>query len=113
MDINEYLKTIPKDMNGLFMAIRECVLSTDSNFEEAIKWKNCLTYVYNQKNLIQTVLGKNKISLIFHNGAKFKDEKGLLIGEGNKVRTLRLNHENFECEVLKFYVESSILVEKK
>lgn len=108
MSINEYLDTIPKEIKQLFVSIRECIINAGPEFDEAIKWKNCLTYVYNSKNLIQTVLGKDKVSLIFHNGAKIVDEKGLLEGDGNKVRTLRINHENFRCETLGHYVRLAV-----
>jgi hypothetical protein len=55
---------------------------------EDIKWRNCLTYAL-EKNLIQTVLGKQHITLIFFDGVNLKDPRGLLDGDGAKTRSAR------------------------
>lgn len=108
MTVEQYLNTIPEENKNLFLEVRNCVLETTPLLEEAIKWKNCLTYVYKGKNLIQTVLGKNKVSLIFHNGAKIKDVDGFLEGDGSKVRTYRINTESFDEKMLANYVSLAI-----
>ena len=55
---------------------------------EDIKWKNCLTYSQ-KKKLIQTVVGKDKVTLIFLDGIHIPDPNGLLDGDGKKARSVR------------------------
>jgi hypothetical protein len=57
------------------------------------------------KNHIQTVVGKGKISLIFFEGVALKDKYGLLEGDGNKARTLRITSPDFNRKALQNYVK--------
>jgi len=107
-EVNTYLLTIPENIRLLFQKVRMCILETEPDLEEAIKWKNCLTYLSGKENLIQTVLGKEKVSLIFHNGAKLKNHGNLLEGDGAKVRTVRITSLDFEVKALKKLVEESV-----
>jgi hypothetical protein len=86
-------------------------LAAAPDFNESIKWKNCLVYG-TTKNHIQTVVGNGKISLIFFLGATLKDPYGLLEGDGKKVRTLRITSPEFNREALANYVQQSLNTEK-
>jgi len=61
---------------------------------------------------IQTVVGKGKISLIFFEGVSLKDAYGLLEGEGNKVRTLRITSSDFSKKALEDYVKQTLNTDK-
>jgi len=109
--VNEYIENLGEDIAPLFVAIRDCVLSAGPSFNESIKWKNCLVYG-TSKNHIQTVVGKGKVSLIFFEGASLKDTYGLLEGEGNKARTMRVTSPDFNREALTDYVKQTLKNEK-
>lgn len=104
--VNEYIEKIGEEKE-LFLKIREVILSVEPSLAESIKWKNCLVYTTN-KNIIQTVLGKKKVSLIFFEGASFRDEWNELNGDGNKTRTMRIESLNFNETALRAYVKLAI-----
>jgi len=105
--VNEYIENLEKDITPLFLEIRACVLSAGPSFNESIKWKNCLVYA-TTKNHIQTVVGTGKVSLIFFEGTSLKDKYGLLEGEGNQARTMRINSSDFNRMALKDYVKQTL-----
>lgn len=89
--VNAYLESLEEHLLAeLFLEIRKIVLGAVPGLAEDIKWRNCLTYSL-EKNLIQTVLGKQHITLIFFEGASLKDPKGLLEGDGAKTRSARFD----------------------
>jgi hypothetical protein len=105
--VNNYLQALPEDMEEFFLSIRDVVLAAAPSAREEIKWKNCLTYVIAEKNAIQTVLGKDKVTLIFHQGELIRDTYDLLEGEG-KVRSYRITKESFNKAALKNYVKQVV-----
>src|SRR5690349_12986970 len=86
---------------------REVILATEQDLHESIKWKNCLVYGTN-KNHIQTVVGKGKISLIFFEGVSLKDKYGLLEGDGNKARTMRITSPSFNKKAFGDHVKQRL-----
>lgn len=89
--VNAYLEALEgHPLADLFLEIRKTVLKAVPGLVEDIKWRNCLTYAA-EKNLIQTVLGKQHITLIFFDGVALKDPKGLLEGDGAKTRSARFD----------------------
>ena len=109
--VNEYIDQLGSEKN-LFLKIREVILEVEPNLDESIKWKNCLVYA-TTKNIIQTVVGKNKVSLIFFEGASFIDNWSLLTGEGNKTRTMRIENMEFNIQALQNYVQQAIAASRK
>ena len=105
--VNEYIEALGEEIAPLFLNIRACILATGPSFNESIKWKNCLVYSTN-RNHIQTVLGKGKISLIFFEGASMDDPHGLLEGDGSKTRTMRITSTDFNREALNDYVRQAL-----
>ncbi|MEM7797905.1 MAG: DUF1801 domain-containing protein [Chloroflexota bacterium] len=105
--MNDYIENLDEKIASLFLEIRAAVLGAGPAFNESIKWKNCLVYGID-KNHIQTVVGKGKISLIFFNGAAFEDRFGLLEGDGKKTRTLRITSSEFNRDALNDYVKQSL-----
>jgi hypothetical protein len=109
--VNEYIENLEASIAPLFLEIRDCVLSAGPSLNESIKWKNCLVYG-TTKNHIQTVLGKGKVSLIFFEGTSLQDKYGLLEGEGNKARTMRITSPDFNKKALTDYVKQTLKNEK-
>jgi len=105
--VNDYINALSEDIAPLFLEIRACILKAVPSFNESIKWRNCLVYSTN-KNHIQTVVGKGKISLIFFEGTSLNDPYELLEGEGKKARTMRINSLEFNKEALRDYVQQTI-----
>jgi hypothetical protein len=91
----------------LFVAVREVIRKTQPDLDENIKWKDCLTYS-TRKNVIQTVVGKGKVSLIFFDGTAIDDPEGLLEGEGKTVRTMRITAPEFDKQSLRSYVRQAV-----
>ncbi len=107
--VNDYIESLDPSIQKLFLAVRDEVLTVSGELDESIKWKDCLVYSIG-KNLIQTVVGKNKLSLIFFEGAQIKDSHGLLEGDGKKTRTMRITSADFNKNALHEYVEQAIIL---
>lgn len=105
--VNEYIETLDEELAPLFMEIRATVLAAGPAFNESIKWKNCLVYA-TEKNHIQTVVGKGRVSLIFFDGVSLKDKYGLLEGDGSKARTMRIDSIDFDKKALTDYVKQTL-----
>jgi hypothetical protein len=105
--VNDYIDALPAHIERLFINVRETILAAAPSLDEAIKWRNCLTYV-SGRNIIQTVLGKQKISLIFFDGIDLDDKAGLLEGEGKRVRTMRITGQTFDKGALRSYVNQAV-----
>jgi hypothetical protein len=106
--VNQYINNeVPDTLKELFIKLREAILSVKSDLDEDIKWKNCLTYAV-KKNMIQTVVGKEKVSLIFFEGAQLNDPNNLLEGDGKKTRTGKFSSVDFDAEALKNLVKQAI-----
>ena len=105
--VNAFINTIDPAIQALFVVVREAILQVHPDMNEQIKWKNCLVYS-TTKNLIQTVVGKGKISLIFFEGATLQDDAHLLEGDGTKVRTLRIISQDFDVQALQSYVQQAL-----
>ncbi|HNK62449.1 MAG TPA: DUF1801 domain-containing protein [Anaerolineales bacterium] len=110
--VNDYITKLQAEIAPLFLEIRACVLAAGPSFNESIKWKNCLVYG-TTRNHIQTVVGKGGVSLIFFEGTLLKDPYGLLEGEGNKVRTMRITPSNFNKAALRDYVRQTINIKSE
>ncbi len=109
--VNDYIENLNEDIMPLFLEIRDCVLAAGPSFNESIKWKNCLVYG-TTKNHIQTVVGKGRVSLIFFEGVSLKDKSGLLEGDGNKARTMRISSPDFNKRALTEYVKQTLKNDK-
>lgn len=105
--VNEYIQDLNEEIAPLFMEIRETVLAAGPTLNESIKWRDCLVYG-TTKNLIQTVVGKGKVSLIFFDGVSLEDQYGLLEGDGKKTRTMRITSPDFNKEALQDYVNQVV-----
>jgi len=109
--VNDYIDALPDAIRPLFVSVRDTILAAEPSLGEAIKWRNCLTYEAG-RNLIQTVVGRNKISLIFFDGIEIDDTAGLLEGDGKRVRTMRIRSETFDKRALRCYVKQAAKLAK-
>jgi hypothetical protein len=105
--VNDYLAALDRGIAPLFHAVRACLLKTGPKLNESIKWRNCLVYATG-RNLIQTVVGKGKESLIFFESTSLQDKYGLLEGKGSKARTMRITSLDFNRAALTDYVKQAI-----
>lgn len=101
--VDDYIDGLPDEIKPLFIDVRETILAAQPGLTEAIKWRNCLTYSM-RRNIIQTVVGKAKVSLIFFDGIEIPDPAGLLEGGGKRVRTMRITSREFDRHALRRYV---------
>ena len=106
-NVNDYIEGLGEAIKPLFLSVRATVLEAGPSFNESIKWKDCLVYG-TSKNHIQTVVGKGKISLIFHMGASLEDAHGFLEGDGKKTRTMRITSMEYNAKALSDYVQQTL-----
>ena len=86
---DEYLSDQAKKNQPIIRALRRFVKRTAPKLEESVKWGNgCwvkgkvpVSYIYSAKDYVQ---------FGFFRGAKLKDPKGLLHGEGAYVRHIKV-----------------------
>lgn len=109
--VNDYIDALPESIQPLFVSVRETILGAAPGLKEAIKWRDCLTYE-TSRNIIQTVVGKGKVSLIFFDGIEIEDRAGLLEGQGKCVRTMRITGETFNKTALRSYVKQAVTLAK-
>ena len=62
--VRAYLGGLDSPMKPLLLKLRTAVLSAAKGLTEQIKWGNCLTFSAGGKNVIQTVVGKEKVQQI-------------------------------------------------
>lgn len=111
--VQDYLDKFKGALKPLLLDLRKVVHTAVPSLEEAIKWGNCLTFSHSGKNIIQTVVGKEHITLIFFQGAKLEDPKGLLVGDGKTTRSVRFTDGKFDAKLLQALVKRAVLLEKK
>jgi hypothetical protein len=104
--VNDYLDAVDSSLRPLFVAVRETILSADPALAEAIKWRDSLTYSAGS-NIIQTVVGEGKISLVFFDGASLPDPRGLLEGGGRAARTVRITSLAYDDAALTVLVRDA------
>ena len=111
--VGVYLEKLASPMKPLLLKLRTAVLASAKGLREDIKWGNCLTFSVDGANVIQTVVGKDKVTLIFFEGISIKDPKGLLEGTGKKVRSARFQDEKFDKTALQGLVKQAASLAKK
>ncbi len=83
-----WFQQLPEDQQPLLKELRQLILSTNSNFEEAIKWgQPC----YSRTSLVCYLNGfKSYVVLGFQKGAHLEDADGLLEGNGKDLRHIKV-----------------------
>jgi hypothetical protein len=105
--VDDHIESLDAAIKPLFLDVRETILQAKPGLDQAIKWGNCLTYSAGT-NVIQTIVGKNKVSLVFFQGTSLDDPKGLLTGKGKEVRTMRVISPDFDRDELQSFVRQAV-----
>ena len=105
--VTEYLGNLDTTLKDTLMQVRQLVLDTEDGITEDIKWRDSLVFMFN-KNMIQTVMGKEHVAFIFFDGVELNDPKGLLEGDGKKNRSVRVSSMDFEQDAFVDLVRQAV-----
>jgi hypothetical protein len=92
--VDAWFEKYSNPQKDLVQAVRALILDTDPRITEVIKWQ-APTFVY--KGNLASFYPKSvkHVSLMFHTGASLSDPSGVLEGEGDTSRVLRvLDHKD-------------------
>ena len=96
--VDAWFENYDNPQKDLVQAVRALILDTDPRISEVIKWQ-APTFVY--KGNLASFYPKSvkHVSLMFHTGALLSDPSGVLEGEGDTSRVLRiLDHDDLEAK---------------
>ena len=125
--VSEHIAKLEPQIGKIIEAIRQIILSTDSEISERIKWNNPSFYYTGEmkpfdpkeykREIIVMNLHKNRIMLVFPSGAKVNDTSGLLEGDykdGRRLATFKdIEDVNAKAEILQNIIREWLkLVEK-
>ena len=87
--VDAWFENYDNPQKDLVQAVHELILKTDPRITEVIKWQ-APTFVY-KGNLASFYPRSTKhVSLMFHTGASLSDPSGVLEGDGDTSRVLRI-----------------------
>jgi hypothetical protein len=113
------MKKLKHPLSGVVAALREAILSTDSEIGEEVKW-NAPTFFYagemkvsdpkeyKRYIVVFNLYQKDCIRLVFPSGAKVKDSSGLLQGDYKDGRRLAFFHDMKEVKSKKAVLQRAI-----
>lgn len=88
-EVDAWLDAYENPQKELVLAVREVLLGADGRLGEAIKWK-APTFVY-KGNLASFFPKSTKhVTLMFHTGATLPDPYGILEGDGEVARSVKI-----------------------
>jgi hypothetical protein len=117
--VDAYMKKLKHPLSGVVAALREAILSTDSEIGEEIKW-NAPTFFYagemkpsdpkeyKRYLVVFNLYQKDCIRLVFPSGAKVKDSSGLLEGDYKDGRRLAFFHDMTEVKSKQVVLQRAI-----
>ena len=93
-EVDVWFDTYENPQKELVQAVREALLDADARLGEAIKWR-APTFVY-RGNLASFFPKSTKhVTLMFHTGATLPDPYGILEGDGQVARSVKIrDHED-------------------
>ena len=87
--VDAWFEKYDNPQKDLVKAVRDLILDTDPRITEVIKWQ-APTFMY-KGNLASFYPRSTKhVSLMFHTGASLPDPSGVLEGDGDTSRVLRI-----------------------
>ena len=90
--VDAWFEKYDNPQKDLVQSVRQVILDTDPRITETIKWQ-APTFMYRGNIASFYPKTKTHVSLMFHTGASLPDPSGVLEGEGDTSRVLRiLNH---------------------
>ncbi len=98
--VTEHIKKLEPGLAKVIETIRQCILKTDKQIGERIKWNNPSFYFTGEmkpfdpkeykREIIVMNLFKGRIMLVFPSGAKLNNKSGLLEGDYKDGRRITI-----------------------
>jgi hypothetical protein len=96
--VDAWFEKYDNPQKDLVQSVRRVILDTDPRVTETIKWQ-APTFLYRGNIASFYPKTKTHVSLMFHAGASLPDPSGVLEGEGDTSRVLRiLNHNDLTAK---------------
>jgi hypothetical protein len=97
-EVDDWFAAYENPQKELVLEVREFILGIDPRITECIKWK-APTFVYRGNIASFFPRAKKHVALMFHTGASLDDPLGLLEGDGDTARSLKvLSHDDLEAK---------------
>ncbi len=116
--VTEHIQKLEPALAEVVEAIRQIILSTDSEIGERIKWNNPSCYYTGEmqpfdpkeykREIVVFNLFKGRIMLVFPSGAKINDTTGLLEGDYKDGRRLAVFKDLEDVESKKEALQGAI-----
>jgi len=87
--VDTWFENYSNPQKDLVQAVRQVILATDPRVTETIKWQ-APTFMYRGNIASFYPKTTTHVSLMFHTGASLPDPAGVLEGEGDTSRVLRI-----------------------
>jgi hypothetical protein len=88
-EVEAWFEDYDNPQRDLVLAVRDVVLGADDRIGETIKWK-APTFVYEGNLASFFPKSKKHVTLMFHQGAALPDPAGVLVGDGDTARSLKI-----------------------
>ena len=88
-EVDAWFARYENPQKELVLAVRDVVLAADDRVGEVIKWQ-APTFVYRGNIASFFPRAKKHVALMFHQGASLPDPAGILAGDGDTARSLRI-----------------------
>lgn len=80
-EVDRYIETLDHPLKGAVVSLRRLILAADPGLTEAIKWNAPSFRHAGEDRLTMNLRAKDHVKLIFHRGAKKRDDAGVLTFE--------------------------------
>jgi hypothetical protein len=87
--VDAWFEAYDNPQKDLVQAVRDVVLGADERVTECIKWQ-APTFVFQGNIASFFPRAKKHVSLMFHTGASLPDPAGILEGDGDTARSLKV-----------------------
>lgn len=88
-EVDAWFETYDNPQRDLVLAVRDVVLAADDRIGETIKWQ-APTFVYKGNLASFFPKAKKHVTLMFHQGSLLEDPTGILEGDGDVARSLKV-----------------------
>ena len=96
--VDAWFEKYDNPQKDLVQSVRQVILDADPRVTETIKWQ-APTFLYRGNIASFYPKTKTHVSLMFHTGASLPDPSGVLEGDGDTSRVLRiLNHDDLTAK---------------
>lgn len=93
-EVDAWFESYDNPQKELVRLVRDVLLDADERLGEAIKWK-APTFVYNGNLASFFPKSTKHVTLMFHTGATLPDPDGILEGDGEVARSVKIrDHED-------------------